>query len=107
MAIPDHVFVHHVYFWLKDPADSAARDAIIAGLTRLKAAPDILWSHIGVPAPSPRGVVDGSYAVSWLILLADKDAEDRYQVDPIHLEFVETCAQHWDRVVVYDSREPN
>jgi hypothetical protein len=103
MPLPDAPFVHHVYFWLKDPADTAARDAIVAGLTALTAAPDILWSHIGVPAAAERGVVDASYAVSWLVFFADKAAQDRYQVDPIHLTFVETCATYWDRVIVYDS----
>jgi hypothetical protein len=105
MALPETVFLHHVYFWLKDPADLAARDAIAEGLRKLAAAPDILWSHIGVPAPSARGVVDGSYALSWLVFFADKDAQDRYQVDPIHLDFVEQCAQHWERVIVYDSAQ--
>ena len=104
-ALPNEVFVHHVYFWLKEPAAPQAREALIAGLRKLAAVPDILWSHIGVPAESPRGVVDGSYSVSWLVFLADKAAEDRYQVDPIHLKFVEECSPLWERVVVYDSRQ--
>ena len=104
-TIPDRVFVHHVYFWLKQPDEPAARDALIAGLRKLAAAPDILWFHIGTPAPSPRGVVDGSYSVSWLVFFADKAAEDRYQVDPIHLKFVEDCSPLWERVVVYDTEQ--
>jgi hypothetical protein len=103
--LPDRVFVHHVYFWLKDPADPQAREALIAGLRKLAAAPDILWSHIGLPAESERGVVDDSYSVSWLVFLADKAAEDRYQVDPIHLKFVEECSPLWERVVVYDTEQ--
>lgn len=103
MALPDQPFVHHVFFWLKEAGDAAARDAIVAGLRALTAAPDILWSHIGVPAPADRGVIDASYAVSWLVFFADKAAQDRYQVDPIHLDFVERCAGHWDHVVVYDA----
>ena len=103
-ALPDRVFVHHVYFWLKEPADPQGREALIAGLRKLAAAPDILWSHIGLPAESERGVVDDSYSVSWLVFLADKAAEDRYQVDPIHLKFVEECSPLWERVVVYDSK---
>jgi hypothetical protein len=104
-ALPGRVFVHHVYFWLKDPADPQAREALIAGLRKLAAAPDILWSHIGLPAESERGVVDDSYSVSWLVFLADKAAEDRYQVDPIHLKFVEECSALWERVVVYDTEQ--
>ena len=104
-ALPGRVFVHHVYFWLKAPGDPEAREALVAGLRRLTAAPDILWSHIGLPAESERGVVDDSYSVSWLVFFADKAAEDRYQIDPIHLEFVEDCSPLWERVVVYDTEQ--
>jgi hypothetical protein len=104
-ALPDRVFVHHVYFWLKAPGDAQAREALIAGLRTLTAVPEVLWSHIGVPAASERGVVDDSYSVSWLVFLADKAAEDRYQVDPIHLKFVEDCSALWERVVVYDTEQ--
>ncbi len=104
-ALPGRVFVHHVYFWLKAPGDPEAREALIAGLRRLTAAPDILWSHIGLPAESERGVVDDSYSVSWLVFFADKAAQDRYQVDPIHLKFVEDCSPLWERVVVYDTEQ--
>jgi hypothetical protein len=103
--LPDRVFVHHVYFWLKAPSDAQARDALIAGLRTLTAVSEVLWSHIGVPAESERGVVDDSYSVSWLVFLADKAAEDRYQVDPIHLKFVEDCSALWERVVVYDTEQ--
>ena len=104
-ALPDRVFVHHVYFWLKAPGDAQAREALMAGLRTLTAVPEVLWSHIGVPATSERGVVDDSYSVSWLVFLADKAAEDRYQVDPIHLKFVEDCSPLWERVVVYDTEQ--
>ena len=104
-AMAGRVFVHHVYFWLKEPGDAQARDALLGGLRRLRAAPDILWSHIGLPVESERGVVDDSYSVSWLVFLADKAAEERYQVDPIHLKFVEECSPLWERVVVYDTEE--
>ena len=104
-ALPGRVFVHHVYFWLKAPGDAQAREALIAGLRTLTAVPEVLWSHIGVPAESERGVVDDSYSVSWLVFLADKAAEDRYQVDPIHLKFVADCSALWERVVVYDTEQ--
>jgi hypothetical protein len=104
-ALPGRVFVHHVYFWLKAPGDAQAREALIAGLRTLTAVPEVMWSHIGVPAESERGVVDDSYSVSWLVFLADKAAEDRYQVDPIHLKFVEDCSALWERVVVYDTEQ--
>jgi hypothetical protein len=104
-TLPDRLFLHHVYFWLKAPKDPGARDALIAGLRKLAMASDIIWSHIGVPSPSARGVVDDSYSVSWLATFSDRAAEERYQVDPIHLKFVEECAALWERVVVYDTEQ--
>jgi hypothetical protein len=98
-------FVHHVYFWLKRPGETADRDAIIAGLQKLRAAPDIAWSHIGVPAKTDRDVVDNSYAVSWLLVFDNSEAQDRYQDDPIHLQFIKDCAPYWSRVQVYDTLE--
>lgn len=102
---PARVFLHHVYFWLKDPKDPAARGALAAGLRKLAACKDILWSHIGYAAPSDRDVVDDSFSVSWLCFFADAAAQERYQADPIHLKFVEDCAHLWDRVVVYDTEQ--
>ncbi len=104
-ALAGPLFVHHVYFWLKAPATIEARDALVAGLHALAAAPDILWLHIGMPMPDQRDVVDDSYSVSWLAFFADRAAQDRYQVDPIHLAFVARCAPLWERVVVYDAEQ--
>jgi hypothetical protein len=48
-------------------------------------------------------VIDRSYAVSWVLTFDDKADQDAYQVDPIHLRFVDECSPLWERVVVYDS----
>lgn len=31
------------------------------------------------------------------------EAQNQYQVHPLHVAFVENCAHLWERVVVYDS----
>ena len=96
--------VHHVVFYLKRPGHAEDRAALVAGLKTLAAgARDIQYAHIGVPVPSKRSVVDGSYDVAWTLHFADPAAQDRYQVDPVHLAFVEQCQHLWDRVVVHDS----
>jgi Stress responsive A/B Barrel Domain len=97
------MFVHHVFFWLKNPSSAADKAALIAGLEKLKAAPAIATAHIGVPANTNRPVIDSSYAVSWLLTFANDEAQADYQTDPIHLQFIEECAALWERVVVYDS----
>jgi len=48
-------------------------------------------------------VIDTSYAISWCTFF-DNDADQAsYQVDPIHLKFVEECSPLWTKVIVYDS----
>jgi hypothetical protein len=48
-------------------------------------------------------VIDASYAVSWLAVFDDRGTQDAYQVDPVHLKFVEECSRLWTKVIVYDS----
>lgn len=97
------IFVHHVFFWLKNPNSKADRDKLVEGLMTLTKIKHIKTWHIGVPAGTSREVIDGSYAISWLNTLKDLAAQDAYQVDPIHLAFVENYKHLWEKVVVYDS----
>ena len=98
-----NVFIHHVFFWLKEPANDASKKQLIEGLQKLSAVSTIKSFHIGKPAGTERSVIDTTYAVSWLISFDKASDQDSYQVDPIHLNFVKECASLWDKVVVYDS----
>lgn len=95
-------FIHHVFFWLKNPDSKEALDELIEGLKKLSKAPTIKDFHIGKPANTNRGVIDASYSVSWLVLFENAEDQDIYQTDPIHLKFIEECSQLWSKVVVYD-----
>jgi len=97
------IFVHQVYFWLKNPNNEADRAKLIEGLKTLTKIKHIKSWHIGIPAGTSRDVIDGSFSVSWLNTLKDRTAQDAYQVDPIHLAFVENYKHLWNKVVVYDS----
>ena len=97
------MFVHHVYFWLKNPESKEDRAKLIDGLQKLSVQKDIKMYHIGQPADTDRGVIDRSYAISWLNIFETKEAQDAYQVDPLHLRFVEECSSVWSKVIVYDS----
>ena len=97
------MFIHHVYFWLRDTGSSADRAALIAGLRKLSSTKTIQQFHIGVPASTSREVIDSSYAVSWMLVFATPEDQESYQVDPDHLLFVKECQHLWSRVVVYDS----
>ena len=103
MSTKKEVFVHQVYFWLKDPNSAADRAALRAGLEKLRAIPAITFSHIGTAAPTRREVIDSSYDFSLLCFFKNGVDQDVYQTHPIHLEFVDTCKHLWQRVVVYDS----
>ncbi len=98
-----YTFVHHVYFWLHNPESTADFDALVAGLKKLSAVTTIGSFYIGKPADTNRPVIDRSYSVSWLALFANKADQDSYQVDPLHLKFVEDCEHLWKKVIVYDS----
>jgi hypothetical protein len=97
------VFVHHVYFWLKNPASEADRKKLIEGLTALAKVPTIRMHNIGLPATTNRSVIERSYAVSWLCFFDNLEEEEIYQKHPIHLKFVEDYSHLWEKVIVYDS----
>lgn len=102
-TIPAKV-LHHVFFWLKDPASTADRDRLIAGLRTLAAIPVVRALHVGVPADTEaRDVVDGSYQVSELMFFDTVADQKAYQDHPIHKAFVAECEKLWRKVVVYDT----
>lgn len=104
--MPDkNIFVHHVYFWLKNPGSKPDKDKLVEGLQKLSKVKTIKMFHIGQPANTNREVIDRSYTVSWLVLFDNKADQDSYQTDPIHLKFVEECSSLWNKVVVYDSED--
>jgi hypothetical protein len=98
-----NIFVHHVYFWLKNAASAEDLNKLVAGLKKLSAVTTIKQFHIGKPAATNREVIDSSYAVSWLLFFDTKADQDSYQTDPVHLKFVEECSSLWAKVIVYDS----
>ena len=97
------MFVHHVYFWLKNPNSTADHEALFKGLQTLTKVETIQTIHIGVPADTNRPVIDTSYHFSLLLIFKNRQDQDVYQSHPIHLKFVEDCAHLWYKVIVYDS----
>jgi hypothetical protein len=98
-----NIFVHHVYFWLKNPGSAEDKTKLIEGLQKLSKVSTIKTFHIGQPAATNREVIDRSYAISWLVFFNNAQDQDSYQSDPIHLKFVEECSHLWNKVIVYDS----
>jgi hypothetical protein len=102
-AMIENKFIHHVYFWLKNPDSAADRTKLVEGLKKLSKVKTIKMFHIGQPADTKRDVIDSSYAVSWFTLFDNAADQASYQTDPIHLKFIEECSNLWTKVVVYDS----
>ena len=80
-------FIHHVFFWLKNPNDNNDLQALIAGLEKLTKVSTIRLFQIGKAAGTSRDVIETSYSVSWILFFDSKEDEEHYQVDPIHLNF--------------------
>lgn len=99
----ENKFIHHVYFWLKNPDSKEDKAKLIAGLKKLAAVKTIKWFHIGQPADTNREVIDRSYAISWCLMFDNDTDQASYQTDPVHLKFIEECSSLWSKVVVYDS----
>lgn len=97
------MFSHVVIFWT-NPARPQAADELVAGAEKfLKPIPGVVAFHIGRMVPSHRPVVDQSYQVALNLIFNDKQAQDDYQVHPLHVEFVEKVFKpNCQRVVIYD-----
>ena len=99
----ENMFVHHVYFWLKNPESKEDKMKLIEGLRKLSKVKTIKSFHIGQPAGTNRDVIERTYSISWLLFFDNATDQDSYQTDPIHLKFVEECSSLWTKVIVYDS----
>jgi len=106
-AAMSNIFIHHVFFWLKEPNNVEHKAQLKAALYKLATVETIQSAHIGVPAATNRPVIDASYTFSMLSIFKNQSDQDTYQTHPIHLEFVEKNQHLWEKVVVYDTIDAN
>ena len=98
--------LHHVFFWLKNPASKEDLNNLIDGLRTLRKIKTVRKLHIGTPAlTEPRPVIDNSYSVSALSFFDDLAGQNTYQDHPIHKKFVEKYSKLWEKILVYDSMD--
>lgn len=96
--------IHTVYFWLKPDLSDADRADFVRGAKQLADAPTVLHCFVGAPADTAeRDVTDHSFDHSLHLLFADVAAQNAYQVDPVHLKFVEEQAHKFATVKVLDT----
>lgn len=97
------MFVHAVYFWLRDDLTSAERERFVAGLHALRGIEGVQQGYVGVPAPTDRPVIERGYSYALVLVFADVDAQDVYQRHPVHDRFRDECSPYWQTVRIYDS----
>jgi len=98
------MLTHTVIFWLKEGLTQEDRDLFFAGVNSLASICSVENTFIGTPANTPkRPVVDDSYDCALSVSIKNLDDHDLYQVDPIHLAFVEKCGHLWEKVIIYDA----
>lgn len=100
------MFVHCVYFWLRDDLSHEDRDAFLDGVSRLTTIDTVLHGYVGVPAGTDRPIIDRTYSFGLVCVFDDRAAHDAYQVDSIHDEFRDTCSSFWSKVKIYDMESP-
>jgi len=96
-------FTHAVYFWLKKDNPELLDEFVKEGLPKLAKVPSIQSVSWGPPASTSRDVIDGSYDLAWIVNFANAEDQDKYQVAPLHLEFVEKYKSLFEKVQVYDN----
>tara|TARA_B100000989_G_scaffold104060_1_gene76233 strand:+ start:287 stop:700 length:414 start_codon:yes stop_codon:yes gene_type:complete len=105
LAAQSGQIIHHVFFWLKNPDSESDKQQLIEGLNTLGSIDEVKVLLVGKPASTiKREVVDNSFDVSELMIFDSVEAQDAYQVHPIHTEFVQSYSHLWERVVVYDMK---
>jgi hypothetical protein len=96
--------VHHVFFWLKNPASKEDLAQLLAGIRGLARIETVRSIHVGVPASTEkRDVVENSYSASELLTFDDLEGQATYQAHPLHKQFVDENSHLWSKVVVFDS----
>jgi hypothetical protein len=96
------MFVHCVYFWLKEDLafDDMAR--FEAGLQSLVDIGSVRSGWYGTPAATDRPVIDRSYSYGLVVVFDDEAGHDAYQVDPSHDAFRQRFSPLWNDVRIYD-----
>lgn len=96
------MFVHCVYFWLRDDLGDDELAAFRAGVQSIARLEPVDQSFMGPPAGTDRPVIDSSYSWGLVLVFRDRQAHDAYQVHPTHDAFRAGCSSFWTRVQIYD-----
>ena len=98
------MLVHTVYFWLRPDLTADQRADFRRGVESLGGIAAVKAIYVGTPAKTTkRPIIDDSYSVALTVVCEGVAGHDAYQVDPLHLAFVERFKTFWTRVQIYDA----
>ncbi len=97
------MFIHSVYFWLKDDLTAQQVDAFHEGIASLTTIGTVKDAHTGVPAPTDRPIIDQSYSQALILVFENQADHDSYQDHAVHEAFRQTCGDFWHKIVIYDT----
>ncbi len=100
------MFIHSVYFTLKNGLPEEDRARFEAGLASLAGIKTVRHSFIGTPADTHRPIIDRDYTHALILSFDDAAAHDVYQEHPVHDTFRDTCSDTWAQVRIFDVAEP-
>lgn len=96
--------IHTVYFWLTDDLPIRRKKEFEQALEDLSKVPSIDKFYWGVPAKTAdRDVTEKSYDYAINVFFKSVADEAAYQIDPLHLKFVEENKAIFKEVIVYDN----
>ena len=96
------MFIHSVYFTLKEGLFDGDRERFEDGLVSLTGIETVRHSFIGPPADTHRAIIDRAYTHALILAFDDAAGHDAYQDHPVHDTFRDTCASYWAQVRIFD-----
>lgn len=99
------MLVHTVIFYLRsDLTDAQKHEFRAEGLESLRPIKSVKQLYVGVPAAiPPRPVVDLSFTFAITAIFDNVAGHNAYQVDPVHVAFVNRFKSYWTKVQIYDA----
>jgi len=100
----DSNFAHVVYFWFHEPDNIDDRAFFEKELQKfLEQSAYTKTNFVGIPPKAVRDVVDDSYTYNLIVTFESAEAQEKYQNEAVHLQFIEESKHLWKKVIVYDA----
>lgn len=100
----DPTFTHVVYFWLHHPDNQAeCREFEVAARELMARSRYTKTNFLGRPPKATREVVDDSFTYSMIVTFDSAAAQEAYQKEQAHLDFIAKAGHLWKKVLVYDA----